>query len=394
MRRYLLSALRSDNKLRHIQSEARIRRVDFYLVNPLPPLDPAVAATRLAVRRVLQEVRVRQGLGGNPPKNATPESARTPTPTSDPLVLVALSGGADSLALAAALAFEAPKAGVRAGAVVVDHGLQSGSAAVAEQAAGQARDLGLEPVQVRRVNVSEFTGSTHSGGGSGGPEAAAREARYAAIEQVRADTQAEIVLTAHTRDDQAEQVLLALARGSGTRALAGIPPARDHLRRPFLGIDRATTVGACHAQHLQPWIDPHNQDPTYTRVRVRERVIPVLSRELGPGISASLARSAELAREDADALDELAVDLLARTLEHTDERGFTLPVSALAEAPAALRQRVIRFAARDQLGSHLSREHTRAIAALITDWRGQGAIHVPSITVTRRNQSLIFEPHS
>src|SRR5690606_20312838 len=110
------------------------------------------------------------------------------------LVLVALSGGADSLALAAATAFEAPRAHLRAGAVIVDHGLQAASTEVAERAAEQARALGLDPVVVVRVQV----------GSAGGPEAAARDARYAALVETIQTTDAAALLLGHTLDDQAE----------------------------------------------------------------------------------------------------------------------------------------------------------------------------------------------
>ncbi|MGK0714890.1 tRNA lysidine(34) synthetase TilS [Leucobacter sp. W1153] len=336
----------------------------------LPPLDPAVARTRLAARRVLREWAPRSA----PVAGGARSEDR-------PLVLVALSGGADSLALAAAVAFEAPRLGLRAGAVIVDHDLQEGSNEVAQHAAEQARALGLEPVIVRRVNVAR--------GDAEGPEAAARAARYEALQEVRAATNAAAILTAHTRDDQAEQVLLALARGSGIRAIAGIPPERDVIHRPFLGISRGDTEQACRAQGLRPWRDPHNSDPTFARVRVRERVLPLLETQLGPGVASGLARSAELAREDADALDRLAEQLLASCMERS-QSGIALPVDALAEQPDALRNRMIRLAARAHFGSHLSREHTLAAAALVTAWHGQGPINVPGATVERIAGRLNF----
>lgn len=329
-------------------------------MTPLPKLDPAVAQTRVAVRRVLAEIAAGQDR---------------------PLVLVALSGGADSLALAAAVAFEAPRAGLRAGAVIVDHGLQEGSGAVAEHAAEQARALGLDPIVVRRVEVPV--------GDPDGPEAAARAARYAALERARVDLEACAVLTAHTRDDQAEQVLLALARGSGTRALAGIPPRRDAILRPLLGLSRETTERACAAQALEPWSDPHNSDPRYTRVRVRAEILPLIERELGPGVAAALARTAEVAREDADALDAWAEECAQALATRVDGRA-RVPVAALAALPAAVRGRIVRRLARTEFGAHLSREHTLAVTSLVTDWRGQGPIDVPGISVSRIGTDLVF----
>ncbi len=339
-----------------------------------------------------------------------------------PLVLVALSGGADSLALAAAAGYEAGCAGIRAGAVVVDHGLQQGSAEVAARAGEQARALGLDPVLVRRVDVRQASAGRASrrsadGGDpdplvaprrpAGGPEAEAREARYAAFAEVAAETGAVAILTAHTRDDQAEQVLLALARGSGTRSLAGIPlqrPLADGtlILRPFLAsgsgapeVTRETTETACGEQGLEPWRDPHNSDPAYTRVRVRERVLPLLERELASGIAGALARTADLAREDADALDALAAALAERCVSRagrsTDGTSeVEIAVAALVDQPAALRNRVIRRVADREFGAHLGRDHTLAIAALITDWRGQGPLHVPGLRVSRAGGSLVL----
>lgn len=297
-----------------------------------------------------------------------------------PLALVALSGGADSLALAAAAAFVGPREGWRVGAVIVDHGLQEGSAAVAERAAEQAGELGLDPVLVTRVVVEA---------GSVGPEAAAREARYRALSEAEVSLAASLILTAHTRDDQAEQVLLGIARGSGTRSLAGIPSRRGSIARPFLGVTREETLAACAAQALQPWQDPHNQDTAYARVRVRQRVLPVLEAELGPGIAAALARTAEQAREDATAFNEMVDEQIEDIVEHA-EAGIAVSVPALASNPAALRHRLIRRVAEAEFGSELSRDHTLAIAALVTEWRGQGPVYAPGIRVSRTSGKLLF----
>ena len=324
-----------------------------------------------------------------------------------PLVLVALSGGADSLALASATAREVARARVRSGAVVVDHGLQEGSAAVAESAAAQARALGLDPVLIRRADVARDSAD--------GPEAAARTARYAELAAAARDSGAAAILTAHTRDDQAEQVLLGIARGSGLRSLAGIPSERGlrggasgsaidrgpaiRILRPFLaeetGIGRAETLEACAADGLTPWSDPHNADPAFARVRVRATVLPVLERELGPGIAAALARTADLAGEDAAALELLAERALAELGggAGSGEAGAatSLPVARLAEQPAAILYRMIRQFVSERFGSRLSREHTLGIAALVTDWRGQGPAFVPGIRVHRAGGEIVFE---
>ena len=215
------------------------------------------------------------------------------------LVLAACSGGADSLALAAALAHEAPRLGLRGGGVTVDHGLQDGSDAQAGRVVAGLGALGLDPVRQIRVTVGGFPGA-------GGPEAAARQARYTALEQVAHQTGAAVVLLGHTLDDQAETVLLGLARGSGARALAGMPARRGRFRRPLLGLSRATLREACLAQRLDPWDDPHNCDPSYARVRIRHQALPVLEEALGPGIAEALARSASQLSADCEALDAIA----------------------------------------------------------------------------------------
>jgi tRNA(Ile)-lysidine synthase len=312
------------------------------------------------------------------------------------LVLVGCSGGADSLALAAAVAFEAPRAGLCAGAVIVDHDLQEGSLRVAERAAGQCRGLGLDPVEVVTVQVGspgdghlrgtgrgtradDRPGGDRVNGVGSGPESRARDARYGAFEEVVDRVGAVAVLLGHTRDDQAEQVLLGLARGSGTRSLSGMPARRGPYVRPFLGVARVTTVAACEAAGLTAWVDPHNSDPAYSRVRARA-LLPVLEAELGPGAVAALARSAGLLREDADALDALAAEIrgeLGQRLAPDGQGG--IEAAALRRLPKAIRTRVWRLLAVEAgcppgaLGSG----HIDSLDTLVTGWRGQGPIDLP-----------------
>jgi tRNA(Ile)-lysidine synthase len=311
-----------------------------------PRLSPAIADVRRAVRA---EIATHTGL-----------------------VLVALSGGPDSLALAAAVAFEAPRAGVDAGAVIVDHGLQPGSADVAARAAMQAQELGLAPVLIRRVQV----------GTEGGPEAAARAARYAALEAAALDTGAGAVLLGHSLDDQAETVLLGLARGSGAASLQGMAPVSGLWRRPLLGVPRSITHAACADAGLEPWTDPQNADPSFTRVRVREQVLPLLERELGPGVAEALARTAEQLREDAEALDAMAGESLEDLVE-LEEAGLSLSAAALAANPAALRQRILRQVVQHEFHVALTRVQTLELARLVTDWHGQGPIDLPGFRASR-----------
>ena len=334
-----------------------------------PRLTPAVADVRRAVREQLESCRESGMLAAG---HAEHQGS---------LVLVALSGGADSLALAVAAAFEAPRAGMRAGAVIIDHQLQADSAEVAERAAGQARALGLDPVITRRVEVT----------GAGGPEATARQARYAALTEVADETGAAAVLLAHTLDDQAETVLLGLARGSGSTSLAGMAPVNGIFVRPLLGIHRRTTVQACADVGLEPWHDPHNDDPSYTRVRVRKQVLPVLEAELGPGIAGALARSAEQAREDHEAFEGVVAEALDEVLEPCDG-GVALAVTPLAAHSAAIRNRIIRSVVFTEFDVSLSREHTLAIAALVTNWHGQGELQLPGMRVQREGDVITLRP--
>ncbi|WP_426516430.1 tRNA lysidine(34) synthetase TilS [Diaminobutyricibacter sp. McL0618] len=344
-----------------------------------PRLTPPIADVRRAVRDALAGLDG-AGLDGEGPDAAGEADA---DPRLGGLVLVGLSGGADSLALAAATAFEAPRAGIRAGAVIVDHGLQAGSADVAETAAAQATALDLDPVIVIRVEVAAS---------DGGPEASARSARFAAFDRAMADAGAGHIVLAHTLDDQAETVLLGLARGSGPTSLRGMAPETGPYLRPLLGIRRATTRRFCADSGLVPWEDPHNTDPTFTRVRVRNTVLPVLEAELGPGVAEALARTAEQLREDSDALDDLALEWALELTSQDADGAVALDVRGLAADPPALRQRIIRLVVANEFGVSLERVHTLAVADLITDWHGQKALTLPGVRVVRQNGLLIFTP--
>jgi tRNA(Ile)-lysidine synthase len=310
-------------------------------------LDPAVAAVRLEVRRTLADL-------------------------GDAVVLVACSGGADSLALLAATVFEARHEPWRVLGVTVDHGLQQGSHELAERVVGQMAALGADETVSVRVRV-EPRGQ--------GVEAAAREARYAVLGEVAQRTGAAMVLLGHTLDDQAETVLLGLTRGSGGRSIAGMRPGFDVFRRPLLRITRAQTEQACRAEGIEFWSDPHNEDPRFTRARIRHQVMPVLERELGPGVAAALARTGESLQEDMTALDELA-DGLRAELRSPDG----LEVGRLAELVPALRHRVLRGAAVEAgaLPGELFRSHVLALDDLVRGPRGR-EVQLPGHVTAYRN---------
>ncbi len=340
-------------------------------------MTPAIADVRTAVRSRLADL-MTPFVRWSPERQATKPWAHDPQTAVH--VMVALSGGPDSLALAAATAFEAGRLfDVTAGAVIVDHGLQEGSADAAARASAQAHRLGLDPVVVRRVEV----------GTGGGPEAAARDARYAALTEVAAETGATRVFLGHTLDDQAESVLLGLARGSGPGSIKGMPFHSGLFVRPLLNLRRATTLRFCADSGLEPWHDPQNDDERFARVRVRTTVLPTLERELGPGVAEALARTAASVREDTEALDQFAEEQLEELAEHA-EAGISLPVAALAANPPALRQRIIRMTVMAEFGVSLSRAHTLEVARLVTDWSGQDALDLPGVKVERQGGLLTF----
>lgn len=285
--------------------------------------------------------------------------------TADPW-LVACSGGADSLALAWAAHHVAARRGTPVRALVVDHGLQKGSDAVAATVAARLAGFGMDAA-VAAVTVPD----------GAGPEASAREARYAALAE--AATPGERVLLGHTRDDQAETVLLGLARGAGLGALSGMPAERGALRRPLLGVPRATTAAACAEIGLKPWDDPMNADRRYARVRVREVVLPVMEAELGPGVRDALARSAALLGE--------ASALVAALAGETGPgiEGDCLYLQGLAPG---LRRRLILEWLRGAGARDVAAAHVDAVETLVTGWRGQKGIDVPGGRVVRRDGGL------
>ena len=272
---------------------------------------------------------------------------------------VALSGGADSLALVAAAARVRPTV-----ALTVDHGLQPDSAAVAGRARDRAIELGCVAARVLRVDV----------GVTGGPEAAARTARYAALDVARDGL---TVLIAHTLDDQAETVLLGLSRGSGARSIAGMRPHDPPWARPLLGLRRSVTFAACAELGLVPWHDPHNTDPRFTRVRLRTEVLPLLEAVLGGGVAEALARTATGLREDNEALDALAARTLAEACSGSglDSR---LEAVALTGVPGSVRRRVIRRWLLDGGANTLTDGQIRGVDRLVVDWRGRGGVAVGS----------------
>jgi len=296
---------------------------------------PAVAATRSAVRRALE-----------------------PHPNSQGVV-VACSGGADSVALAAATAFECNRTSRAAAFVTVDHGLQTGSAEHARDVARLGLELGFDPVHLIVVEVGKH----------GGPEAAARAARYEAIDQMRGDA---LVLLGHTADDQAETVLLGLGRGSGPRAIAGMRGEAGNYVRPFLGLRRADTEAACRALGLSVWHDPHNADVRYRRVRLRTEVLPLLEDVLAGGVTDALARTASQMQDDLDTLDVLVDRILGPSGGCRE-----LSAARLAGEPPGLVRRALKTWAERAGAGPLTTSHVVELGRLVFNWHGQGPIDLP-----------------
>jgi len=294
-------------------------------------------------------------------------------------VLVAVSGGADSLALAYALSIEADKLAIKVIGVTVDHQLQAASTEQAKKVVAQLSKFGVR-CEIKKVNIEINEGL----------EASARKARYEAINKCVQEENAVAVFLGHTKDDQAETVLLGLARGSGTRSLSGMAHHNGIYVRPLLEITRIQSEEFCKEVGLDYWDDPHNHDSQFARVRVRLEALPILENTIGPGISDALARSAHLLRDDADALDHWAKrEEIHLNLEDLD-------CAHLETLPRAIRTRILRaaiYAAGAPSGS-VSAEHVSAVEALISAWKGQGALNLPGgVKVERISGRLSLSPH-
>lgn len=320
-------------------------------------LTPQVAATRKAVRQLISDL--------------------TPGTT----ILVAVSGGADSLALASAANFEGRKLKLNVAAVIIDHGLQLGSDKVAKKAKSRCESLGIEQVVIEKVTVRQ------SGDGL---EAQARESRYKGIEKVRSKLGASWVLLGHNLDDQAETVLLGLARGSGLRSIAAMAKVDSDrkLLRPFLDISSADLRKACKDQDIEYWNDPHNKDDRFLRVKVR-KLAENLEKTLGPGFAAALAKTAEIARESDEALSLLAKELAVKARAKSTASKVQFDIEPLRSAPAALRRKAIHQICLDAGAKNLSRAQVLQIEQLITAWKGQKSSVISGITVERVANQLV-----
>jgi tRNA(Ile)-lysidine synthase len=255
------------------------------------------------------------------------------------VVLVAVSGGADSTALLYVLSLLAPEWRLRLHVLHVDHGLRDDSAADAELVRALGRRLDV-PVEVTRVTVVR----------RGSLEDAARVARHAALEAYADRIGAQRIALGHTADDQAETVVMRLLEGTGVRGLAGIPPARGPLIRPLIGVRRAALVAVLEGAGLAWREDPTNRDLKFFRNRVRHEVLPLLAAAHDADVVPTLALVAGRAREMVSALEQVAATELERLVADQGPDALTLPRAGLAALPRPVAAEVLRQAAA-RLGS-------------------------------------------
>lgn len=334
-----------------------------------------------------------------------------------PLVLVACSGGRDSMALAAVSHIVCTSMGVRCGVVIVDHGLQAGSERVAGEAADRCRALGLGPVIVRNATV-QARGE--------GLEAAARQARYNELCAAARESGAIAVLLAHTMDDQAETVLIGLLRSRGVDALAGMPQVFTRsgvtFARPLLTLTRDETTGLCEDLGVEYWDDPTNGDAVDgelpddypLRSRVRHDLLPAIERFAGFNVTRHFAESARLARMDKEYLDQRSDEVMGEAVAAVDRPassaavstdtqracaaddtndsghgiGLMISVKRIAREPEAIRLRVIAHAL-SQAGVNASAAQIAAIDRLVVDWHGQGGVSLPRGYSANRKKHVI-----
>ena len=334
-----------------------------------------------------------------------------------PLVLVACSGGRDSMALAAVSHTVCTSMGVRCGAVIVDHGLQAGSEQVASEAADRCRALGLGQVIVRNATV-QARGE--------GLEAAARQARYDELCAAAHVSGAIALLLAHPMDDQAETVLIGLLRSRGVDALAGMPQVFTRsgatFARPLLTLTRAETTGICEDLGVEYWDAPTNGDAVDgelpndypLRSRVRHDLLPAIERFAGFNVTRHFAESARLARMDKEYLDQRSDEVMGEAVAAVDWPassvavstdapracvagdtndsshgiGLMISVKRIAREPEAIRLRVIAHAL-SQAGVNASAAQIAAIDRLVVDWHGQGGVSLPRGYSANRKKHVI-----
>jgi tRNA(Ile)-lysidine synthase len=294
-------------------------------------------------------------------------------------LLIAVSGGADSLSLASAVLFESNKLQLQVATVTIDHGLQKNSVKVTEQTLEKLTQIGISEAWSKKVRV----------GLKGGPEAAARDARYKALESIRIESKSDFIVLGHTANDQAETVLLGLTRGSGSRSLSGMSVKSEKLLRPLLSIERATTEQFCKDENISPWQDPQNNDLKFLRVRIRKVVLPFLEKQLGNGILGNLIRTSSQLQEDDQYLSLVAAKAFKR-IAKTTSNSLSLAQPELLKLPESIRNRVIKSAI-DYFEVDSSRAHVLAVADLVSNWHGQKPLALPGVRVERKGKTITLK---
>jgi tRNA(Ile)-lysidine synthase len=323
-----------------------------------PRLTPAIADVRSAVSEVLENLNLSAG----------------------DTILVAVSGGADSVALASAMAFEGSKRKFKVAAAIIDHNLQPRSDLVAANTAEVCETLGINPVLVSSIFITQKLS---------GPEAAARSARYLELEKIREQLGAKYIFLGHNLGDQAETVLLGLVRGSGLSAISGMQQIDENrkLVRPLLGLTRAELRQSVIDQGLDIWDDPQNADEDFTRVKVR-RILRELETQLAPGISEALVRTASLAQEAAGFMNLEAQKLLAAACIAPG----AYSIAILEQAHVGLRRKALHLIIQKQGAKSPTRFQVLEVDSLITNWHGQKPLSLSGITVGRVNNQLVLRP--
>jgi len=260
-------------------------------------------------------------------------------PPAGQAVVVGLSGGADSVALLDALALLAGRRGFRVVAAHLDHALRKGSAEDAAFCRSLCQRLGV-PFHTAVADVSARARRER-----GGLEQAARRERYAFLHRVREETGAGAIAVGHTRDDQAETLLMRLLRGAGATGLGGMRPRVGDVIRPLLGVSRDEVLAYLRDRGLGWREDPTNTDLRYLRNRVRHELLPYLEARFNPALREGLARTAALLADEAVHLRGEADGLLDR-IARTEGATVVLDPSALAGAPPSVARMVVRQALR------------------------------------------------
>jgi len=305
-------------------------------------------------------------------------------------IVVAVSGGPDSVALLSCLVALAPRWNWELSIGHVNHGLRG---VESEEDAAFVERLGKHfgvPVSIRAVHLKKQDAKSTKQSF----QAHAREARYHALESILQEHGATKIATGHTADDQAETVLMWMLRGSGTGGLSGIPPKRDsHIVRPILDMSRSMIVAYLEERQLEWRMDSSNRQPVYLRNRLRQDLMPHL-KEYSPGIVTVLSRQAEIIRDDHAYLEDMAAEAFRQICVIENEIEIQLDRTALLGLPMALRRRVVRKGFQQMMGKGQGPRFDVVQRLLDCLEHGQSGwtMHINRVNVGQEYNRLIFSP--